>query len=49
MEEAELASIREELARAEKCERTFRTALSDAGGVVHAEVERLVHVRRRAG
>lgn len=45
--EADLASIRQDLKSAPKTERTFRIALKDAEGNVHAEIERLVHIREK--
>ncbi len=42
-----LDSIRAELREAPKTDRTFRVELVDAHGVVHAEVEKTIHIRRR--
>ena len=42
-----LDSIRAELRHTPKVDRVFRVELTDAEGVVHAEVEETVHIRRR--
>lgn len=42
-----LDSIRAELREAPRTERVFRVDLVDAEGVVHAEVEKTIHIRRR--
>jgi len=42
-----VAGIREELTRAPKLDRVFTVELKDAAGVVHAVVEKTVHVSRR--
>lgn len=42
-----LDSIRAALRDARATERTFRVDLVDAEGVVHAEVEKTIHIRRR--
>lgn len=46
LDEEELASIRSEFARAEKLERVYHVDLVDKQGVVHASVEKTIHVRR---
>ncbi|NIP57208.1 MAG: DUF4442 domain-containing protein [Gemmatimonadetes bacterium] len=43
----ELAAIRRELEAAETLERVYDAELVDDGGVVHAEVEKTIHIRRR--
>ena len=43
----DLSSIRAALADAPKMDRVFRVDLVDDGGVVHAEVEKTIHIRRR--
>jgi hypothetical protein len=47
VDDAVLDSIRHELRAAPAAERTFRVELVDAAGVVHAEVEKTIHVRLR--
>jgi len=42
-----VAAIREELTRVPKLERVFTIDLTDAGGTVHATVEKVLHVSRR--
>lgn len=44
--EDELEAIRSALDGAPKVDRTYRVELVDAGGEPHAEVEKVVHVRR---
>lgn len=44
-----LDSIRAELRDAPRTDRVFRVERVDPGGVVHAEVEKTIHIRRRAG
>lgn len=44
---ATLAALRDELTRAEKLERIFTIDLVDDAGVVHATVEKTIHVSRR--
>lgn len=46
LDEEELAAIRSELEEARKVDRTYRVELVDADGRPHAEVEKVVHVRR---
>jgi len=43
----ELAEIRRELEAAETIDRVYGVELVDDGGVVHAEVEKTIHIRRR--
>lgn len=45
--EADLAQIKTELKSAVKMDRTFRIDLVDAAGTVHAELERVVNIRRK--
>jgi hypothetical protein len=40
-------AIREALRGARSVDRTYRIELTDAAGVVHAEVDKVVHVRLR--
>jgi acyl-coenzyme A thioesterase PaaI-like protein len=47
IDDAELDEIRTTHEREPKLERNFRTTLRDEAGEVHAEVERLVHLRRK--
>lgn len=42
--EADIAVVRDEIARQGSCDRTFSTTFRDAAGVVHAEVEKTVYV-----
>ena len=42
-----VAGIREELTRAPKLDRVFTVELKDAAGIVHAVVEKTVHVSRK--
>lgn len=43
----ELETIRSLLADAPKVDRTYRVALADAQGTVHAEIEKVIHIARR--
>ncbi len=43
-----IAAIKAELASAPKLERTFTVELADAAGTVHATVEKVLHISRRA-
>jgi acyl-coenzyme A thioesterase PaaI-like protein len=43
----ELDEIRTLLQTAERTDRTYRIELIDADGTVHAEVDKIIHVRRR--
>lgn len=47
LDEAELAEIRRLLETEAKVDRTYTVELVDAQGVVHAEVEKVIHVSRR--
>jgi hypothetical protein len=42
-----LDSIRAELRDTPRIDRVFHVELVDADGVVHAEVEKTIHIRRR--
>lgn len=46
LDEGELAAIRSALETTPKVDRTYRVELSDADGDPHAEVEKVIHVRR---
>lgn len=46
LDQEELDGIRAALRDAEKVDRSYEIRLVDAGGTVHAEVEKTVHVRR---
>ncbi len=48
VEPATLDEIRRELEAAEKLERVFTIELVDDAGLVHASVEKTIHVSRRA-
>ena len=45
--QAELDAIREALRTERAVDRVYRIELTDAGGAVHAEVEKVIHVRRK--
>jgi hypothetical protein len=45
--DGEEAAIREALAGTRSVDRTYRVELVDAAGLVHAEVDKVVHVRLR--
>lgn len=47
LDQAELDAIRAALETELAVDRTYRIELTDAGGAVHAEVEKVIHVRRR--
>lgn len=47
VDQAELDAIRGALEEAAATERTYTIQLVDAEGVVHAEVEKLIHIRKR--
>jgi Domain of unknown function (DUF4442) len=47
LDDAELDAIRDALARETAVDRTYTVELADAGGVVHAVVEKVIHVRRK--
>ncbi|HTY41733.1 MAG TPA: DUF4442 domain-containing protein [Thermoanaerobaculia bacterium] len=46
--DAELAAIREALETSDRVERVYVVELADAAGVVHAVVEKTLHIRRNA-
>ncbi len=46
LDEAELDAIRAALATARSIDRVFTVTLTDAQGVVHAEVEKVIYIRR---
>ncbi|HKD19580.1 MAG TPA: DUF4442 domain-containing protein [Thermoanaerobaculia bacterium] len=48
LDAAELDAIRTALETQEKIDRVYTVDLVDAGGVVHATVEKTIHIRRRA-
>jgi hypothetical protein len=47
LEEAELAEIRRLLLEQPKVDRTYTVQLVDSTGVVHAEVEKVIHIALR--
>jgi hypothetical protein len=47
LDDAELDAIRGALEEATATERSYAIQLVDSEGVVHAEVEKLIHIRRR--
>ena len=47
LDDAELAAIRAALETERAVERTYPVALTDADGVVHAEIEKVIHIRRK--
>lgn len=47
LDEAELDAIRGALADAPAVDRTYTVELVDADGVVHATVEKVIHIRRK--
>lgn len=47
LEPQEFEEIREALQSQAKVDRTYRILLLDAEGVVHAEVEKVIHLRRK--
>ena len=47
LDDAELDAIRAALAQAPAVDRTYIVELADAGGAVHATVEKVIHVRRK--
>jgi acyl-coenzyme A thioesterase PaaI-like protein len=47
VDEAELQAIRDALSRADKVDREYRVELMDREGTVHAEVDKVIQVRRR--
>lgn len=46
-DEAELAEIRRLLQEQPKVDRTYPVALTDAEGIVHAEVQKVIHISLR--
>ncbi len=46
LDDAEIQRIRDELQTARSIERTYPVELTDASGVVHAEIEKVIHLRR---
>jgi hypothetical protein len=48
LDEPELQAIRDALKESRSVDRVFRVDLTDAQGVVHAEVEKVVYIRRAA-
>ncbi|HTL97830.1 MAG TPA: DUF4442 domain-containing protein [Holophagaceae bacterium] len=48
IDDAELAEVRRLLELEPKLDRTYRVELMDAEGVVHAEVDKVVQIRRKA-
>ncbi|HEX8693301.1 MAG TPA: DUF4442 domain-containing protein [Longimicrobium sp.] len=47
LDQAELDAIRAALETERAVDRTYRIELADAGGAVHAEIEKVIHVRRK--
>lgn len=47
IDEAELGAIRAALETERAVERTYTVVLADADGVTHAEVEKVLHIRRK--
>lgn len=47
VDDSELGTIRSLLAEQPKVDRMYHLRLTDSDGVVHAEVEKTVHIRRR--
>lgn len=47
LDEAELDAVRAALAGAPAIDRTYRVELADAEGVVHAVIEKVIHIRRK--
>ncbi len=48
LDESELQAIRAELEQSRSIERVYRVELTDAQGVVHAEVDKVLYIRRAA-
>jgi hypothetical protein len=48
IDDAELNAIRATLESERSVDRTYRIDLVDAAGIVHAEVEKVIHIRRKA-
>ena len=49
LDQAELDAIRRAAAAADRVDREYRVELVDAAGEVHAEIGKVIQVRRRAG
>jgi len=47
LDDAEIAAIKEATANGQPVDRTYRAALVDSEGVVHAEVEKVIYIRRK--
>ena len=47
LDDAELDAIRSATSTGEPVDRTYNIELTDAGGVVHAAVEKIIYVRRK--
>jgi acyl-coenzyme A thioesterase PaaI-like protein len=47
LDQAELDAIRAALETERAVDRVYRIELADAGGAVHAEIEKVIHVRRK--
>jgi len=47
LDDAELDAIRDRLSRDSSIDRTYLVELEDAEGVVHATVEKVIHIRRK--
>lgn len=47
LDDAELVEIRRSLEEVDRVDRVYHVDLVDSDGVVHAEVEKTVHIRRR--
>ena len=48
LDEPELKRIRAELVDRPKLDRVFEIHLTDSAGVVHASIEKTIHIRRKA-
>ncbi len=49
IEEEEIRTIRSLLGTASSIDRIYRVDLADAAGIVHAEVEKTIYIRKRIG
>ena len=49
LDDAELDAIRSATSTGEPVDRTYNVDLTDAEGVVHADVEKIIYVRRKPG
>ena len=49
IDDAELNAIRAALETERSVDRTYQIDLVDSAGVVHAEVEKIIHIRRKEG